>query len=43
MANEYVTEDYKNRLRTSARIGRDQGTCKRAFKCSELDITDNNN
>merc|ERR1719491_1897782 len=42
MANEYVTEDYKNRLRTSARIGRDEGTCKRVFKCTELDDTDNN-
>jgi len=41
MANEYVTEDYKNRLRTSARIGRDEGTCKRVFTCTELDDTDN--
>ena len=43
MANEYVTENYKNRLRTSARIGRDEGTCKKVFTCSELDTTDNNN
>merc|ERR1712223_758172 len=37
MANEYVTENYKNRLRTSARIGRDEGTCKKVFTCFELD------
>ena len=38
MANEFVTEDYKNRLRTSARIGRDHaGNCRKSYVCSELD------
>jgi hypothetical protein len=39
MANDFVGEEYKNRLRTAARIGRDEGSesCKKSFVCSELD------
>jgi len=40
MANDFVNEEYKDRLRTSARIGRDhdQGSCSKKFICSELDM-----
>jgi len=40
MANDFVNEEYKDRLRTSARIGRDhdQGSCSKKFVCSELDM-----
>ena len=39
MSNDFVEEDYKDRLRTSARIGRDhdQGSCSKKYVCSELD------
>ena len=37
MANEFVNDDYKARLRNAARIGRDDGTCKMTYHCSDLD------
>ena len=37
MANEFVNGDYKGRLRNAARIGRDDGTCKMTYHCSDLD------
>ena len=39
MANEFVDDGYKDRLRTSARIGRDhdEGSCSKTYVCSELD------
>merc|ERR1712025_1187678 len=35
MANEYVSEGYKDRLRVAARSGRDDGQCQ-VFECSSL-------
>merc|ERR1712223_374999 len=35
MANDYVSEDFKDRLRVAARSGRDQQTCL-AFECAAL-------
>jgi len=35
MANEFVSDDYKRRLRSAARIGRDFQRCSR-FDCPEL-------
>merc|ERR1711936_715236 len=35
MANDYVSEDFKDRLRVAARSGRDKQTCL-AFECAAL-------
>ena len=37
MANHLIGEDYKDRLRNSAKLGRDLQTCKDIFKCKELE------
>ena len=39
MANTYVEDAYKGRLRLSARYGRDAypGSCKAKFPCDSLD------
>ena len=35
MANDYVSEDFKDRLRVAARSGRDTQTCLvRLFRCT---------
>merc|ERR1711892_1017885 len=41
MANEYVSNDYKDRLRVAARSGRDDGVCH-AFECASLGDLDSN-
>jgi hypothetical protein len=47
MANQLVSDEYKDRLRTSARIGRDDKTCSIRFECPELETlaknSNNNN
>ena len=35
MANEFVSEDYKDRLRVAARSGRDSGVCQ-VLHCTSL-------
>ena len=37
MANQLLGEDYKERLRSSARFGRDSKQCQAHFQCQELD------
>merc|ERR1712062_947765 len=41
MANEYVSEGYKDRLRVAARTGRNEGVCH-IFECSSLEDLGNN-
>ena len=44
MANQLLGEDYKERLRSSARFGRDAKQCATHFQCQELDtIASSNN
>jgi hypothetical protein len=43
MANQLVSDEYKDRLRTSARIGRDDKTCSIRFECPELETLAKNN
>ena len=44
MANQLLGEDYKERLRSSARFGRDTKQCAAHFQCQELDtIASSNN
>ena len=37
MANQLVSDEYKDRLRSSARIVRDDKTCSIRFECPELE------
>jgi hypothetical protein len=37
MGNQLVGEDFKDRLRTSARLGRDVKTCSTLFECQQLE------
>jgi len=37
MANQLVSDEYKDRLRSSARIGRDEKKCSIRFECPELE------
>jgi hypothetical protein len=37
MANQLIGEDFKDRLRTSAKLGRDLQDCSRLFQCPELE------
>jgi hypothetical protein len=37
MGNQLVGEDFKDRLRTSARLGRDLKTCSTLFECQQLE------
>jgi len=41
MANEYVSDGYKDRLRVAARSGRDDGVCH-IFECASLGDLDSN-